>query len=182
MGLFETLKKLISGEPDESLEYKEARQLMHRDAQEDPRRAAVFGVLAISWDVDPGYIEEARIALRDWYGVSSKEKILSYRFRSNSSPAYNAYRMTFLARAGFAAGYLTEPESWNLCMVQLKIIAEQYDDFPAYGYGYLAGHLEHRATQKDSPEELQKTRHTLIVRIEKMRRNIWRNMNLKSEL
>ena len=88
----------------EAPEVKAARRAMQADLAVDPRRGFVVGILAVSYEVDPGYLKaHATEALTQWYDVRSAAAIEAYRFGVPDGGAYDAFRHAFLARAGFAA-------------------------------------------------------------------------------
>lgn len=169
------LSKILDAVVGEEPAVKQARAAMKRDAQADPRRAAVFGLLAVSYEVDPGYlVEHATTALRDWYGVTSADGLRRFRPARTSHPAYDIFRFTFLARAGAAAGLLSEAESWTLAFVQLTEASAAYPTWRAYGNGYLAGHLAYRTAQGDNPEALTRIEKNLTERLAKLEATVWK--------
>jgi hypothetical protein len=167
------IKKLFGGEDAES---KEARLRMAADLQ-DPRRAFVWGVLAISYDKDPGYLKShATEAIRDWYGVSSAADLRSYTaedFGTRSHPAYNQFRLCFVARAGYGAGLLDEATSWSWAIQEAAVAQRHYRSWDEYAQGYIAGHLEYRASQGDPPERLEEIRRNISGDITKVHRTVW---------
>ena len=69
------LSRLFSGEDAES---REARRRMAIDMQ-DPRKTFVWGVVSISYEVDPAYLPaHASTAIREWYGVRSPDDIVRW--------------------------------------------------------------------------------------------------------
>jgi hypothetical protein len=158
------LKSLFSGEDAES---REARLRMEQDAKADPRRAFVWGVLAVSYRRDPAYLKaHATEAIRNWYGVKSREELLAYtpnRFGTKSHAGYNHYRLCFLARAGHGAGVLTEDESWSWAFREAAAVQRAYADWRGYAHGYFEGHLEYRKSQGDSPERLNEIRTNILT-------------------
>lgn len=171
MGLLDKLLDLFAGEAPE---VKAARRAMQADASVDPRRGFVVGLLAVSYEVDPGYLRaHATEALTDWYDVRSAAAIAAYRFGVPDGGAYDAYRHAFLARAGFAAGMLTEAHSWELAFRQAATVAHRYRSWPEYGEGYLQGHLAYRRDQGDSPTRLTEIEASTRTRLAKLASTRW---------
>lgn len=165
-------KKLFGGG-----EEAESRKRMAGD-EHDPRRRFVFGVLAMSYEVDPGYMpKHAAMAIREWYGVEDRDDLLSrihdYVEGYNDSRAYDAFLGTFLARAGFGAGMLSEEESWNLAFSASRTIQTAYASWGDYGRGYLVGHLGYRKEQGDDSDTLKERRKTVEERIARHERELW---------
>lgn len=163
-----------------------ARKRMAQD-EHDPRRRFVFGVLAMSYEVDPGYLpEHGRTAIREWYGIADRDDLLrrihDYVEGYNDSRGYDALLGTFLARAGFAAEMLGEEESWNLAFAAARTIQPAYASWADYGRGYLAGHLAYRETQGDDSEKLARSRNNITERIAKHERELWTRTPFDTQL
>ncbi|MEZ4365488.1 MAG: DUF1266 domain-containing protein [Kofleriaceae bacterium] len=171
--MFGALKKLFSGEDAET---RAARLQMTTDLA-DPRRAFVWGVVAVSYKLDPGYLKaHATEAIRDWYGISSAQQLLGFRaehFGTRSHPAYNQYRLVFLARAGFGAGLIDAETSWGWAMREAAVVQQHYGSWQDYGQGYVAGHLEYRASQGDPPARLEEIRGNLTTQLAAKQREVW---------
>jgi hypothetical protein len=167
------LKKMFAGEAPEE---KQARERMALDAQ-DRRKLFVWGVLCMAEAHDPGWKPAyARTAITEWYGISSKEQLLAQTangFRASGQPAYDYFRLAFLARAGFGAGMLSEAESWDLAFRAAQAIQAAYPDWRAYGAGYRDGHLAYRASCGDPPDVLAQYRANLDAKIEEKQRTVW---------
>jgi hypothetical protein len=162
--------------PGEDAETREARKHMARDLT-DPRRAFVWGVVAVSYELDPAYMpEHATEAIRDWYGVKSADDLLgrtAANFVANDHVAYNAYRLCFLARAGFGAGMLDATQSWDMAIRHAAVVQQHYGSWAEYGRGYLEGHLSYRAHQGDAPDQLAQYRRSIGERLDVKQRNVW---------
>lgn len=170
--------KLLSmiGLRDDS-ETAEARRRMSADAA-DPRRRFVFGLLAVSYELDPGYlVEHATTAVGDWYGIASRDE-LQRRFRDyleggSAPPGYDIFRAVFLARAGHAAGLLGEEESWALAFQGARKAQASYPSFAAYGAGYLEGHITYRQSQGDTAATLARCRQNIGKTLQELQRGPW---------
>lgn len=167
------LSKLFGGEDEET---RNARKRMEAD-RADPRRTFVWGVVAVSYELDPGYLPaHATEAIRDWYGVKSAEDLLSrtpQRFVANDHVAYNQYRLCFLARAGYGAGLVDEATSWGMAIRNAAVLQQHYRSWQEYGQGYLEGHLSYRAHQGDSQEQLADYRESIGERLALKQRTVW---------
>lgn len=167
------LSRLFTGEDAEA---KNARIRMAADRQ-DPRRTFVWGVLAVSYDLDPAYLPgHANEAVRQWYGVKSARQIVDWTaadFAANGHVAYNQYRLCFLARAGHGAGLLDEATSWSLAIRHAAVVQQHYRDWAEFGRGYLEGHLSYRSEQGDPPEQLAKYRKNIGERLAQTQRTVW---------
>lgn len=167
------LSRLFGGEDAET---REARKRMDVDLR-DPRRAFVWGIVAVSYDVDPGYLRaHATEAIRDWYGVTSAQDLLSRNassFVANEHVAYNQFRLCFLARAGYGAGLVDEATSWDMAFRNAAIAQQHYAGWQQYGQGYLEGHLSYRADQGDSPERLSEIRNSISQKLQLKQRTVW---------
>ena len=158
----------------EAPEVKAARRAMQADLAVDPRRGFVVGILAVSYEVDPGYLKaHATEALTQWYDVRSAAAIEAYRFGVPDGGAYDAFRHAFLARAGFAAGMLPEARSWELAFRQAAVVAQRYRSWPEYGEGYLQGHLAYRRSQGDPPARLAEIEASTRARLAKLATTRW---------
>lgn len=171
------LSRLFTGEDAET---REARKRMALDLR-DPRRAFVWGVVAVSYEIDPAYQRDhATEAIRDWYGVTSAKQLLEWTqadFSANQHAAYNIYRLCFLARAGFGAGLLDEGQSWGMAFHHAAALAQHYRSWAEYGQGYLEGHLSYRALQGDSPQQLAQYRGSITERLALKQRTVWSGIN-----
>ncbi|MBK6921716.1 MAG: DUF1266 domain-containing protein [Deltaproteobacteria bacterium] len=167
------LSRLFSGEDAET---REARRRMAVDMQ-DPRKTFVWGVVSISYELDPAYLPaHANTAIREWYGVRSADDILRWTaadFTANAHPGYNQYRLCFLARAGYGAGVLDEATSWSLAIPHAAVLQQHYPDWLAYGHGYLEGHLSYRAGEGDDAAKLAEIRKRTEERIALRQRTVW---------
>lgn len=167
------LSRLFSGEDAET---REARKRMDVDLR-DPRRAFVWGIVAVSYNVDPAYLRaHATEAIRDWYGVTSAQDLLSRNpgsFVANQHVAYNQFRLCFLARAGFGAGLLDEASSWDMAIRNAALVQQHYSSWQHYGQGYIDGHLSYRAHEGDSPERLNEIRNSLAEKLSVKQRTVW---------
>lgn len=167
------LRRIVTGEDPET---RNARLRMVEDSK-DPRRLFVWGVVAISYEYDPGYLTaHANTAIREWYSVDSAANLLSYtaqRFRTRSHVGYNQYRLCFLARAGHGAGLLSDADSWAWAFREAAVIQQAYSNWHEYAMGYLDGHLEFRASQGDAPEVLADYRRSILARIDTKQRTVW---------
>lgn len=166
------LKKLFGGG-----EEAQARQRMAQDEQ-DARRRFVFGVLAMSYEVDPGYMpKHSTMAIREWYGIEGRDDLLQrihdYVEGYNDSRAYDAFLGTFLARAGFGAGLLSEQESWDLAISAARTVQPKYASWGDYGQGFLAGHLDYHKNNGNDAEELADRRKNVLERIARHERELW---------
>lgn len=168
------LSRLFGGEDEET---RNARKRMEADRAADPRRTFVWGVVAVSYELDPGYLPaHATEAIRDWYSVKSAEDLLSRTpadFVANDHVAYNQYRLCFLARAGHGAGLLDEASSWGMAIRHAAVLQQHYRSWQEYGQGYLEGHLSYRAQQGDSPQQLAEYRTSIGERLAHKQRTVW---------
>jgi Protein of unknown function (DUF1266) len=166
------LKKLFGGG-----EEAEARQRMAAD-EHDARRRFAFGVLAMSYEVDPGYMpKHSATAIREWYGVEGREDLLGrihdYIKGYNDSRAYDAFLGTFLARAGFGASLLSEAESWDLAVSAARTVQPAYASWGDFGQGFLAGHLAYHQSNGDDADDLEERRKKVVERIARHERELW---------
>lgn len=143
----------------------------------DPRRAFVWGIVAVSYEVDPGYLKaHATEAIRDWYGVASAAELLSRTgadFNANEHVAYNQFRLCFLARAGYGAGLVDEATSWDLAFRHAALAQQHYASWQHFGQGYLDGHLSYRAYEGDPPDRLQEVRVGITQKLQLKDRTVW---------
>ncbi|HVR18763.1 MAG TPA: DUF1266 domain-containing protein [Polyangiaceae bacterium] len=167
------------GEKADPPEVVEAKRRMAIDAAE-PRKRYVWCVLAISTSerVDPGYLPEfASKAIREWYGMKSREKLLEniayYIGGTGSTPGYDAFRAAFMARAGFGAGMLSEDESWDAAFRVVRNLKRSYPSWDHYANGYLDGHLAFRKKQGDSDDALQRYRRNILERQRIIASTVW---------
>ena len=155
-------------------ETAEAKRRMTQDAA-DPRRRMVFGLLAMSYELDPAYLQgHATTAIREWYDLSSADQLrkeVHAYLRSNDG--YDVFRAVFLARAGQGAGMLTEDESWNLAFEAVRRAQAGYTDWPHYGAGYLAGHMKYRKSQGDDEATLARYHGNITQRMQKNQTGAW---------
>jgi hypothetical protein len=167
------LKSLFAGEDPEA---KQAREKMAIDRQ-DPRKLFVWGILCMAEEHDPGWKPSyATTAITEWYGIADKAALLAQTadgFRASGHPAYDQFRLAFLARAGFGAGMLTEAESWDLAFRAARAVQRTYPDWTAYGAGYRDGHLAYRASCGDPPDQLAQYRQNLDAKIAEKQRTVW---------
>jgi len=172
----------LGGDP----ELAAAQHRMQVDHQ-DPRKRFVFAVIAISYKADPAYQEGfAKMAIRDWYGIGSPEKlgirISGFLRGTSSTPAYDAFRATFLARAGVPAGMLTDEESWTWALRAGQMVQRSYPSFMHYGMGYLDGHLAYRQSCGDEPAALERYRHNLLATMNELTRSLWTQISFDTAL
>lgn len=173
--MFKFIARLLGNEGDSEL--AEAEQKTAADGSHVSRRI-VFGLLAISNQVDPAYRAEfSRMAIADWYGIHDRDELIrrinNYVEGGFSTPAYDAFRAAFLARAGAGAGYLTQETSWQLGLDAVRQVQQAYDGWMAYGIGYLDGHLEYRRGQGDDHETLKERKATVMRQMSKCSAEIW---------
>jgi len=163
-----------------------ARKLMKQD-QHDARRRFVFGVLGISYKVDPGYLTEHSVkAVRDWYGLGTREELIT-RIQEYSQPgadnqAYDSFLASFLARAGYGIGWLGEEESWSLAFDAARQVQQHYPSWADYGRGYLAGQLAYRAKQGDDEARLSEIRENVTAKIANHDANLWAQTPFNTQL
>jgi hypothetical protein len=172
--MWSTLKSALRLEAPEVIE---ARRRMALDHQ-DPRRRFVFALLAISCAVDPAYDEDAaHAAITDGYGIRSRDRVVPEIGRflggTGSTPAYDAFRAAFLARAGQGAGMLDVMSAWAWAGRAGQLVQRSYPSFRDYGMGYIDGHLDHRRREGDDPATLERQRQTLLTRVGRHARGVW---------
>lgn len=147
MGFLDFVKGLFSDDDDAGDEDQQARDRM-ADDRADPRKLFVFGVLCCTEDIDPGYRQEyAKVALADWYSIESGQEILEMGqdyFAAREYPAYNIFRLCFVARAGYGAGMLDEAASWGVCFRHCSELHRTYSSWQAFAQGYVDGHVSYR--------------------------------------
>jgi hypothetical protein len=170
MGFLDSVLGLIFGEDEET---KVARKKMVEDAK-DPRKRFVFGVLSISYKVDPGYLpQHAKTAVTEWYGIKSPADLEAINFGVAQHPGYNLYRKCFLARAGFGAGMIDDAKSWALALAEGRKVQQAFGSWDEYGRSYLAGHLAYRAAEGDSPQRLAEIEASTNKRIAEIAKEVW---------
>jgi hypothetical protein len=170
MSFIDTVLGFIFGEDEET---KAARKKMAADAN-DPRKRFVFGVLAISYKVDPGYLpQHAKTALTDWYGIRSPADLENMSFGVAEHPGYNLYRKCFLARAGYGAGMIGEDKSWTLALNECRQIQRTFASWDELGRSYLAGHLAYRASEGDSAARLAEIQANTTKRLSEIQKEVW---------
>ncbi len=152
----------------------------------DPDRRFVFGLLALSYTVDPAYLPvHATLAVRDWAGLTStiavRERILQYMVMRGRNPGYDLFRGAFLARAGFGAGLLGEDESWHRALGVAVELRAVFGSWPEVAASYLAGHLDHRRSLGDSREALAEHQAEHGARVARLTRTIWRDTRFPLE-
>lgn len=174
MGIFDFVKSLFSD--DEQDEQAAVLERMAAD-REDPRKAFVFAVLCCTEDRDPGYLSDyAKEAVTNWYGVESGQEILDMGtdyFKARDYPAYNYYRLLFVARCGAGAGMLDEATAWSVAFRHAAELQRHYPDWQSFAQGYLSGHLSYRKLEGDSPETLADRRATVQSRLQQCQQGWW---------
>lgn len=155
---------------------RDARKRMVVD-QQDPRKGFVWGVIAVSYDVDPAYLpDHAKLAVTEWYGMENAQDIIEQTpsgFVANEHVAYNQFRLCFLARAGFGAGMLDESTSWALAIRHAAAVQQHYPTWAAYGEGYLQGHLSYRREMGDTVTQLRERESSLREQLIDKQRDVW---------
>jgi hypothetical protein len=128
----------------------------------------------------------ARTAVSEWYGIKSREQLLEriedYIEGKMSTPAYDAYRATFLARAGLPAGYLGVDESWQLSLRAAQRVQQTYDGWLAYGMGFLQGHLDYRKGCGDDAAKLADNRKDMLQHLNGLSQGIWSTTQFRTPL
>jgi hypothetical protein len=178
--MWKGIKSLFGmGEEPDPPEIVEAKRRMAIDAS-DPRKRFIWGALAISTSerADPGHLPAfANKAIREWYGLTSREKLLSridyYVEGTGSTPGYDAFRGLFLARAGFGAGMLSEDESWEASYRVARKLKQSYPSWNHYVHGYLEGHLAYRKGEGDSEDDLQRYKRNILERHRIIASSVW---------
>ena len=137
--MWDKIKSFLGLGPDPEVVRAKAR--MAEDSR-DPRKAFIQGILAMSYEADPGYLPgHAETAIREWYGVQSRQELIEsiqgFIQSSRSTPGYNVFRSVFLARAGYGAGFLSEDESWRWAFFAGQRAQQIYGQWEEYGQGYL---------------------------------------------
>jgi len=172
----------------ESPEVAEAKRKMELD-KADPRRRYIWSILAISAssDADPGYLPEfASMAMRDWYGMSSREELLDnidyYIEGTGSTPGYDVFRAVFMARAGFGAGMLSEAESWEAAYRVARKMQQAYPSWNHYGMGYIEGHVAYRTKQGDDADTVAGYRKNLLERFQTLSNSTWAETPFQSQV
>lgn len=177
--MWNAIKTMLGmGEPERP-EITQAKTRMQADAA-DPRKRYVWCILAISTseEADPGYLPDfSSTAIREWYGMKTREKLLSnidyYIEGTGSTPGYDAFRAVFMARAGFGAGMLSEGESWEAAFRVARKLKESYPSWNHYAQGYLQGHLDYRKSEGDSEDALARYRRNILERYRVIAGSVW---------
>lgn len=174
--MWKMLTSLFGG--GEKSEYELAMERTGSDGL-DPRKRFVFCVLAVSNDVDPAYmVERSKTAVGEWYGIHSasklEERITGYLEVGFSTPAYDAFRAAFLARAGLAAGLLSEGASWDAAFKAGRKVQASYASFRDYGMGYVEGHLDYRKNQGDPVARLAEIRQSKLSHMGDLVKDVWK--------
>ena len=167
-----------SGPPD-SPEVAAAKVQMATDHL-DPRKRFVWCALAISADepADPGHrAAYSTTALTEWYGMGSRDELLGnldfYFKGTGSTPAYDAFRGIFMARAGAGANMLSDQESWEQAYRFVRKMKQAYPSWNHYGSDYVEGHIRHRQKEGDSDEHLVKVRRNMLEHFGRVARGLW---------
>ncbi len=175
--MFGWLKSLFGTSEDP--EVAEAKRKMDLD-KADPRRRYIWSILAISSSsqADPGYLPGfATMAMRDWYGMKSREALLRnidyYIEGTGSTPGYDVFRAVFMARAGFGAQMLSEDESWEAAYRVARKMQQAYSSWNHYGMGYIEGHIAYRTKQGDDAETVAGYRKNLLERFQTLSNTNW---------
>lgn len=174
MGILDSILNVVFGE-------EPPRKRTREDAS-DPRKKRVHALLAPSHDVDPGHDPEFAVpAVRDWYGATDRERALRWiRDSEHSGDAYDLFRVVFVARCGFAAGYFSEAESWDICFRAVERAQRSYASWTEYGDGYLRAHLAYRRSQGDDDATLQRHDKNLRARFQKLAsQGVWSQLPLQ---
>lgn len=140
----------------EDPELTRAKERTRADAA-DPKKAMLWGVLAVTYNADPAYMPgHSAMALRDWYSVNTpaelKERIADYY--GPDASGYDLFRGVCLARYGQATNFLSEAESWRLALDGVRAIQTACRSWADYGESYLAGHLDYQRGNGASPEAI----------------------------
>jgi Protein of unknown function (DUF1266) len=143
----------------------------------------VFGVLAVSYKVDPAYLPaHSKTALTEWYEIKNAAEIENYKFGTSAHEGYNHYRRCFLARAGFGAGMLDDKKSWALAYVQCRNVQRDFKSWKEFADSYLAGHLAHRKSQGDSAEQLAQFEKNIRARSAEVAKETWASIPFESTI
>jgi hypothetical protein len=170
----------------ESAEVRAGRARMVVDHR-DPDRRFAFGLLAVSYSVDPAYLPvHATMAVRDWYNLAStvgvRERILQYALLRGRNPGYDLFRAAFLARAGLGAGLLGEDESWHRALQVATEVRATFSSWQRYALSYEAGHLEHRRALGDDRAAIDEHRDEIRARVGRLVRTLWRDTPFPNQL
>jgi hypothetical protein len=173
--MWKKVGSFFSGGPKSEVE--RAVELTEAD-RSDARKRYVFAVLAVSCEGDPGYMpEHANKAVRTWYRIGTPDELVrrmgKYLDGTTERLAYDTFRAAFLARAGFAAGLIAEPASWDWALRASRIVQARFAGFEQYGLGYLEGHLWYRAGQGDAEGPLDEVRRSKLALFERLKKDVW---------
>lgn len=151
---------------------------------QDPNKGRVFGILAISYAVDPGYLTgHATTAIREWYGITSSAdlvgRIQNYLQPGSPCVAYDAFRAAFLARAGEGAQTLTADESWSMAFRAVQEVQGAYANWQEYGQGYIVGHTDYRKTQGDDEQTIISMQTHKVQKVAELSNGIWAQFPLR---
>ena len=146
----------------------------------DPRKRYVFAIMSLLYEADPAYQKKVfGVALSDWYGIESRDELLSrmqdYLSSSGAGVAYDAFRAAFLARVGFGAGHLSEEDSWAWALRAAQKVQATYRNWGEYGMGFLEGHLEYWRDSGKDDEYLQDRRQHVMAQIQARSSGLWAN-------
>jgi hypothetical protein len=81
--------------------------------------------------------------------------------------------VTFLARAGQAAGLLAEPASWAWALRAGQKVQQSYPSFAHYGMGFIEGHLGHRRRMGDDAATIEGYRRKLLATLNTNHQGLW---------
>jgi hypothetical protein len=173
--MWKKLTSLLGGGPKSEVE--RAIELTEAD-RSDPRKRYVFAVLAVSCEGDPGYMpEHAAKAVRTWYRIGSPEELVTRMTRyldgTSERLAYDTFRAAFLARAGFAAGLIAEPASWEWALRAARVVQTRFRSFEEYGHAYVEGHVWYRASQGDGEAALAEVRQAKLALLARLSSDVW---------
>ncbi|MCE9572282.1 MAG: DUF1266 domain-containing protein [Deltaproteobacteria bacterium] len=153
----------------------------------DPDRRFVFGLLALSYSVDPAYLPfHASRVVCESYGLTStvavRERILQFMVMRRKNPGFDLFRGALLARAGYGAGLLGEDESWYRALGVATEVRSVFRSWPEVAASYEAGHLDERRSQGDSREVIAEHQAELRARVARLTRTIWRDTRFPLDL
>jgi hypothetical protein len=173
--MWKRLTSLLGGGPKSEVE--RAIELTEAD-RSDLRKRYVFAVLAVSCEGDPGYMpDHANKAVRTWYRIGTSEDLVARMTRyldgTSQRLAYDTFRAAFLARAGFAAGLIAEPASWEWAIRAARVVQTRFKSFEEYGLGYVEGHVWYRASQGDAETALAEVRQSKLALISRLSTDVW---------
>lgn len=145
----------------------------------DPLRRWAHGALATYRGVDaadPGYWKQkdALAEMENWTTPDRAElvRLLSHYERHEINPAFDKARIVWLARVGFAAGWLSEQESWEYVRRAAEASRSGYPSWDQFAEAVVAGAIEWNRDVGKRPmsdEELRVRR----ARIEQARKELW---------